>query len=165
MAYNAPVILSFTSMEKKVAPSKKFLEEFRTFISRGNVIDLAIGVIIGGAFGKIVTSLVEDIIMPPIGVLLGGVNFTDFKWVLVQARTNADGKAIPAVSINYGTFAQNMLNFLIIAMTVFLAIKALAAVKGKLAKKEEEEQKADKKKEAEELKVLKEIRDLLQKKA
>lgn len=153
---------------KPVSPSahpKKFVTEFREFISRGNVVDLAIGVIIGGAFGKIVTSLVEDLIMPPIGVLLGGVNFTDFKWVLVAERVAPGGKPIPAVTVNYGAFFQNMFNFLVIAVTVFLAIKALAVLKAKVAKKEEAEAKAEKKKEAEELKVLKEIRDLLQKQA
>ncbi|PIV90721.1 large conductance mechanosensitive channel protein MscL [Candidatus Gracilibacteria bacterium CG17_big_fil_post_rev_8_21_14_2_50_48_13] len=142
---------------------KKFLAEFRDFISRGNVLDLAIGVIIGGAFGKIVTSLVEDVIMPPIGVLMGGVNFTDFKWEMVRASVDETGKVIPAVSLNYGRFGQNLFNFLIIALTVFVAIKVMVTLKSRVLKKEEEEAKAEKKKDAEELKVLKEIRDLLKK--
>lgn len=156
-----------TPIEQPVKPKKPkgFVTEFREFISRGNVIDLAIGVIIGGAFGKIVTSLVEDLIMPPIGVLLGGVNFTDFKWTLVAPYVAEGGKQVPAVTVNYGAFGQNMFNFLIIAITVFLAIKALAAVKSSIIRKEEAEAKKEAKKEAEELKVLKEIRDLLQKKA
>lgn len=152
------------SVTKDISPSpKKFITEFRDFISRGNVIDLAIGVIIGGAFGKIVTSLVEDIIMPPIGVMMGGVNFTDFKWQLVRASVDETGKAIPAVTVNYGLFGQNLLNFLIIALTVFVAVKVMVTLKATVVKKEEAAARAEKKQEAEELKVLKEIRDLLKK--
>lgn len=150
------------------AHPKTFVAEFRDFIARGNVMDLAIGVIIGGAFGKIVTSLVEDLIMPPIGVLIGGVKFSDFKWTLVAEKVGEGGKPIPAVTVNYGAFLQNLLNFLIIALTVFLAIKFLAALKDRMARKEEAAEVAEKivekKKEAEELLVLREIRDLLRKK-
>ncbi|HEY9113618.1 MAG TPA: large conductance mechanosensitive channel protein MscL, partial [Bacteroidales bacterium] len=82
------------------------IKEFKEFAMRGNVVDMAVGIIIGGAFGKIVSSVVSDIIMPPIGYLLGGVNFTDLKFVISQASVNAAGEAIPAVSINYGNFIQ-----------------------------------------------------------
>ena len=95
-------------------------KEFKTFISRGNVMDLAVGVIIGGAFGKIVSSLVADLIMPPIGMLLGRVNFTDLKLVIGQSPV--DNKA---VTINYGNFLQVSLDFLIVALAVFLMVQAI----------------------------------------
>lgn len=96
--------------------------EFRDFISKGNVIDLAVGVVIGGAFGKIVDSLVNDILMPPIGLLIGGVDFKDLKMVLKPATTDAAGTAVDAVSIHYGMFIQTGINFLIIAMAIFLFV-------------------------------------------
>ena len=96
-------------------------QEFKTFISRGNVVDLAVGVIIGGAFGKIVTSLVADMIMPPVGMLLGKVNFTDLKLTIGAAPKVGQ----PAVTINYGNFLQSSLDFLIVAAAVFLIIKAI----------------------------------------
>ncbi len=138
----------------------KIVKEFKEFISRGNVIDLAVGVIIGGAFGKIVTSLVEDIVMPPIGVILGGVNFTDLKIVIQDATTNAEGKTIPEVAIKYGNFFQILFNFLIISLVIFLSIKAINRIN---RKKEQVEAKKAKGKDPEELIVLREIRDLLAK--
>lgn len=99
-------------------------KEFKEFAMRGNVIDLAIGVIIGGAFGKIVTSLVNDIIMPPLGLLLGNMDFSDLKFVLKAAAENS-----PAVSLNYGVFVNNVVNFLIVAFCIFLAVRAINQLK------------------------------------
>jgi len=96
-----------------------FMDEFREFAVKGNVLDLAVGVIIGAAFGKIVTSLVNDIIMPPVGLLLGGVNFKDLAWVLKPAT-----ETTAAVAINYGMFINNVIDFLIIAMVIFMVVKS-----------------------------------------
>ena len=101
-----------------------FLQEFKAFAMKGNVIDMAVGVIIGGAFGKIVSSIVADVIMPPIGLLVGGVNFTDLKWVLKPAEM-VDGKEVAAVTLNYGNFLQVTFDFLIIAFSIFMFIKLL----------------------------------------
>lgn len=127
---------------------KKFFKEFLEFIKRGNVIDLAVAVVIGGAFSSIVTSLVNDIIMPLIGIIIGGVDFTSLT-VKVGSATLA-----------YGNFIQNIINFLIIAFVIFVVIKAmnkLMSLKKKEEKKEETPAKSD------ELKTLEEIRDLLKK--
>lgn len=102
-------------------------KEFREFISRGNVMDLAVGVIIGGAFGKIVSSLVDDIVMPPIGKLLAGIDFKNLKWV-IGSQTAADGKVID-VAVKYGNFIQTAFEFLIIAFVIFLIIKAYNRVR------------------------------------
>ena len=99
-----------------------FRSEFKEFISQGNVIDLAVGVVIGAAFGKIVTSLVEDIIMPPIGLLIGGVNFADLKFTIQQSAVDATGKTVPPVTINYGNFIQVAISFLIIALAIFVFV-------------------------------------------
>ncbi|WP_455584576.1 large-conductance mechanosensitive channel protein MscL [Bacteroides sp.] len=101
-----------------------FLQDFKAFAMKGNVIDMAVGVIIGGAFGKIVSSVVADVIMPPLGLLVGGVNFTDLKWVMKPAEV-VDGKEIAAVSLNYGNFLQATFDFLIIAFSIFLFIRLL----------------------------------------
>ena len=95
----------------------KFINDFKEFAIKGNVIDMAVGVIIGGAFGKIVTSMVNDMIMPLIGVITGGVNFTDLKWIIQPEKLAADGTTVEsaAVSVNYGMFVQNVVDFLIIA--------------------------------------------------
>ncbi len=103
----------------------KMIDEFKSFALKGNVVDIAIGIIIGAAFGKIVTSLVNDIIMPPIGLLVGGVDFTDLKVVLKGVSVDEAGKAISAVSINYGNFIQTTIDFLIIAFAIFMMIKAM----------------------------------------
>ncbi len=100
------------------------LKEFKEFAMRGNVIDLAVGVIIGGAFGKIVASLVADIIMPPIGLLVGGVNFTDLKWEMKAAGV-VDGVEKAAVTLNYGNFLQVTFDFIIVAFAIFLFIKGM----------------------------------------
>jgi large conductance mechanosensitive channel len=96
--------------------------EFREFIARGNVIDLAVGVIIGGAFGKIVSSLVSDIVMPPIGLALGGVDFAAFKWVI---KPGDPAHKVAEVAISYGVFFNTLVQFLIIAVVIFLMIKAI----------------------------------------
>ena len=133
-----------------------FISEFKEFAMRGNVIDMAVGVVIGGAFGKIVSSLVGDVIMPVVGVLAGGVNFTDLKLTLKEA---VDG--VPAVTINYGSFIQTMVDFLIIAFCIFCVIKALNTLKNKLPK-EEEAAPAEPETPAD-IALLTEIRDLLKK--
>jgi len=104
----------------------KIIEEFKAFAIKGNVIDMAVGIIIGAAFGKIVTSIVNDIIMPPIGLIVGGVNFRDLSFVLKEAVGDT-----PAVAINYGNFLQVAFDFLIIAFAVFMVIKAINATKKK----------------------------------
>jgi large conductance mechanosensitive channel len=106
----------------------KFVDEFKAFALKGNVVDMAVGIIIGAAFGKIVSSVVNDIIMPPIGLLVGGVTFTDLKVVLKAAT-----EAAPAVTWNYGNFLQVTFDFLIVAFSVFLMIKAINAAKRKEA--------------------------------
>ena len=104
-----------------------FLQDFKAFAMKGNVIDMAVGVIIGGAFGKIVSSIVADLIMPPLGLLVGGVNFKDLKLVLKPEQV-VDGENIAAVTLNYGNFLQNTFDFLIIAFSIFLFIKLLKKV-------------------------------------
>lgn len=138
---------------------KKFLNEFKAFAMRGNVVDMAVGVIVGGAFGKIVTSLVNDIIMPPIGFLLGGVNFKDLSCTLGE-KLSEDGKTMEAVTVNYGNFIQQTVDFLIIAFCVFLLVKAVM----KIVKKNEEEPAPAKPGPTTEEKLLTEIRDLLKNK-
>jgi len=113
---------------------KKFFEEFKTFAMRGNVIDMAVGVVIGGAFGKITTSIVNDIIMPLISMLTGGINFSDWKWVLKEAVLAADGAVeVAEVAVNYGNTIAIILDFIIIAFAVFCMVKGL----NNLHKKEE----------------------------
>jgi large conductance mechanosensitive channel len=109
----------------------KLIQEFKQFAVKGNMIDMAVGIIIGGAFGKIVSSLVNDVLMPPLGLLIGGVDFTELKATLKQASINELGEAIPAVTLNYGTFIQTTIDFLIIAMVVFMLIKAINSLKRK----------------------------------
>jgi len=131
----------------------KLVDEFKTFAMKGNVIDLAIGIIIGAAFGKIVSSMVSDIIMPPLGLLIGGVNFTDLK-VIFKAATETN----PAVTWNIGNFLQACFDFLIVAFVVFLVIKAMNAAK----RKEEAAPAAPPAPSKQEI-LLTEIRDLLKK--
>ena len=139
----------------------KFIQEFKEFAVKGNAVDMAVGVIIGGAFGKIVSSIVDDIIMPPIGWLIGGVKFSDLKIELPAVKLPCI-EEMQSVSINYGNFLQTVLNFLIIAFCVFLLMKGI----NKLAKKKAEEPAApapEPEPTAEE-KLLTEIRDLLKNK-
>ena len=110
-----------------------FLKEFKAFALKGNVMDMAVGVIIGGAFGKIVTSLVNDIIMPPIGILVGGVDFTNLKLVIKKAVIENGAEIAPAVTWNYGAFIQQVVDFTILAFCVFMMVKVM----NKLMKKEE----------------------------
>lgn len=133
-----------------------FIQEFKTFAMKGNVVDLAVGIIIGGAFGKIVSSLVSDIIMPPIGLLIGGVKFNDLVIPLKHAGVDAAGKATEAVTINYGNFIQTSLDFIIVAFAIFIMIKMMNSLK----KKEEAPSNTPIVPTKEEL-LLGEIRDLL----
>lgn len=138
----------------------KFLTEFKQFAMRGNVIDMAVGVIIGGAFGKIVSSIVDDILMPPIGWLIGGVNFSDLKITLPSMEIPGVEKVAEA-TINYGNFIQNFIDFLIISFCVFLLVKGINI----LSKEKEEESKPETPPEpSNEEKLLTEIRDLLKQK-
>lgn len=131
----------------------KIFEEFKTFAIKGNMLDMAVGIIIGAAFGKVVSSLVSDIIMPPIGLLLGGVNFTELS-VVMKAATDA----APAVTWNYGAFIQVVIDFLIVAWAIFLVVKAVNAFK-----KKEEEAPAAPPAPTKDQVLLEEIRDLLKK--
>lgn len=140
-----------------------FLKEFKAFALKGNVVDMAVGVIIGGAFGKIVTSLVNDIIMPPIGLLVGGVDFSDLKLTLKEQILDAAGAVVtPAVTWNYGAFIQQVVDFTILALCVFMMVKLM----NKLTKKEEEKPAAPAPAPApsKEEVLLTEIRDLLKEK-
>ena len=146
----------------------KFLTEFKQFAVKGNAIDIAVGVIIGGAFGKIVTSIVNDIIMPPIGWLIGGVDFKDLKVVLKDAvpeqldeAGNVVQKAVAEVTLNYGAFIQNVIDFIIIAFCVFMLVKFITNLNKK--KEEPAAPPAPPAPSAEE-KLLTEIRDLLKEK-
>ncbi|MBR6593042.1 MAG: large-conductance mechanosensitive channel protein MscL [Prevotella sp.] len=146
----------------------KFLTEFKQFAVKGNAIDMAVGVIIGGAFGKIVTSIVNDIIMPPIGWLIGGVDFKELKVVLKDAvpeqldeAGNVVQKAVAEVTLNYGAFIQNVIDFIIIAFCVFMLVKFITNLNKK--KEEPAAPPAPPAPSAEE-KLLTEIRDLLKEK-
>lgn len=153
-----------------------FLQDFKAFAMKGNVIDMAVGVIIGGAFGKIVTSVVNDLIMPTVGMLVGGVNFTDLKLTMKEAvpeKLNEAGEvieaAVPAVTLNYGNFLQQTFDFLIIAFCIFLMVKGIAKLNN--MKKKEEEAPAEptpapapEPEPSAEEKLLTEIRDLLKNK-
>ncbi|MBQ9974027.1 MAG: large-conductance mechanosensitive channel protein MscL [Oscillospiraceae bacterium] len=143
---------------------KKFFNEFKTFAMRGNVIDLAVGVVIGGAFGKITTSIVNDIIMPFISMLTGGVNFADWKWVLKEAVANAEGVIDPAteVAIKYGNTIAIILDFIIIAFAVFCLVKGINSLHRK--KEEPAPEPAPEPEPSAEEKLLTEIRDLLKEK-
>lgn len=133
--------------------SKSMFKEFQKFIARGNVIDLAVGIIIGGAFGKITSSLVSDIIMPPVGMLLAGVDFAQLSILI------GEGKEGP-VTINYGVFLQTVIDFLIIAFAIFMFVKFINKIR-EAAIKKEEEIKAEDPTPSNEEKLLTEIRDIL----
>jgi len=142
-----------------------FLQDFKAFAMKGNVIDMAVGVVIGGAFGKIVSSLVANVIMPPIGLLVGGVNFTDLKWVMKAAEVGADGKEIaPAVSLDYGQFLQATFDFLIIAFAIFLFIRLITKLTTKKAAEETPAAPPAPPAPTKEEVLLTEIRDLLKEK-
>ncbi len=135
------------SIKEELKKSKGFIDEFKTFIKRGNVLDLAVGVIIGGAFGTIVSSLVDDILMPIVGVIIGGHDFSNLSITV--------GSAV----IKYGSFIQNVIDFLIVAFCVFIFVKLINRffIKEKVEEKKEEPKKSD------EVLLLEEIRDLLKK--
>lgn len=142
--------------EKKI---KKTAEEFKAFIAKGNVVDMAVGVIIGTAFGKIVTSLVNDILMPLLGVITGGANFSSKKLVLSPAEVDAAGEVVKAeAAVLYGSFIQNIIDFLLIALCIFFMTKMIAGMKDKLTKKEEKPAEPAKPTTED---LLTEIRDLL----
>lgn len=130
------------------------IQEFKTFAMRGNVVDMAVGIIIGGAFGKIVSSVVEDIVMPPIGLLVGGVDFTNLAITLKGAAGET-----AAVTLNYGKFVQTVFDFLIVAFAIFMMIKGMNALK-----KKEEEAPAQPPAPSPEQMLLAEIRDILRQK-
>lgn len=109
----------------------RLIKEFRDFAVRGNVIDLAVAVVIGGAFGKIVAAFVSDIIMPPIGLLVGGIDFSDLSLVLKEAEIGAAGEEIAAVTLNYGHFIQIIVEFVIIAFAIFLIVNLINSLKRK----------------------------------
>lgn len=129
------------------------MTEFKDFAMRGNVVDMAVGIVIGGAFGKIVSSFVSDVLMPPIGMLMGGVDFSDLSVVLKEAAGEA-----AAVTLNYGSFIQTVVDFLIIAFAIFMVIKAMNNMK-----KKEEVAPAEPPKPSAEVELLTEIRDSLKK--
>ena len=143
---------------------KKFLEEFKAFAMRGNVIDMAVGVVIGGAFGGITTSIVNDIIMPLISMITGGLDFSAWKWVLKEAVLDETGAEVAAaVSVNYGNLISVILDFIIIAFAIFCVVKAINKARALTEKQEEEAPAAPPEPSAEE-KLLTEIRDLLKNK-
>jgi large conductance mechanosensitive channel len=127
------------------------MSEFREFAMRGNVVDMAVGIVIGGAFGKIVSSFVSDVLMPPIGLAVGGVDFSSLSMTLKEAAGEAE-----AVTLNYGAFIQTVVDFIIIAFAIFMVIKAMNSMK-----KKEEEKPEEPPKPSEEVTLLTEIRDQL----
>lgn len=140
-----------------------FFGEFKEFVSRGNVLDMAVGVVIGGAFGKIVSSVVNDILMPPIGLLLGGVDFTDLKVVLQPEKVDELGDVVtPLVTLNYGSFIQTIVDFLIIAFAIFTMIKGINKLK-RMAEPEEPKAPEAPAPKPDDVVLLEEIRDLLKK--
>ena len=132
------------------------LKEFKEFVARGNVVDLAVAVIIGAAFGRVVTSLVSDVVMPVVGLFTGGVDFSNMAVVLKQASVDAAGKTVPAVLLKYGVFINAAIDFLIVAAVIFLMVKAINTLKRQEAKKPDTPPAPSR----EEV-VLLEIRDLL----
>ena len=141
-----------------------FLKEFKEFAVKGNVMDMAVGVIIGGAFGKIVTSVVNDIIMPPIGLLIGGVDFSDMKLTMKKAVLDAAGEVVsPAVTWNYGAFIQQVVDFTILAFCVFILVKLINSLNKKKEAPAPAPAPAPEPKPTKEEILLTEIRDLLKK--
>lgn len=135
-----------------------FIKDFKDFAIKGNLFDIAVGIIIGAAFGAIVSSFVSDILMPPLGLLLNNVDFKDLKFVLRPEIVAADGKIIPAVTMRYGMFIQTVIDFIIIAFSIFLLLRVIQRMK----RKEEEKQAAAPP--AADIVLLTEIRDLLKEK-
>ena len=144
---------------------KKFFSDFKAFIAKGNVIDMAVGVVIGGAFGKIVTALVNNIIMPLVGLLTGGTNIADLQYVLSPEVLDEAGAVVtPANILAYGLFIQAIIDFILIALSIFIFLRIMLAVKSKFEKKQEEAPAPapeEPKETAED--ILAEIRDLMKK--
>jgi len=134
-----------------------FFKQFKEFAVKGNVLDLAVGVIIGAAFGKIVSSFISDVVMPPLGLLIGGVDVKHLSLVLKDATTDANGAVVEAVTLNYGMFIQNVVDFTFIAFVIFVAIKGIHTLKKKEEAPEEKPEATPTEK------LLEEIRDLLKK--
>ena len=111
----------------------RILQEFKAFAMRGNVVDMAVGIVIGGAFGKIVSSLVTNVIMPPIGVITGGADFKNLEIVLKEATVDAAGNPVPAVAIGYGAFINTIIDFVIIAFAIFMVVKLMSLARKKQA--------------------------------
>ena len=142
-----------------------FLKDFKAFAMKGNVIDMAVGVIIGGAFGKIVTALVNDVIMPAIGLLIGGINFKDLKLTLSPEELNEAGEVVKAaVTLNYGNFLQQTFDFIIIALSIFTVIRVITKLTAKKKAEEPAPAPAPVPEPSAEEKLLTEIRDLLKEK-
>ena len=147
---------------------KKFFEDFKAFAVKGNIVDMAVGVVVGGAFGKIVTSFVNDIITPLLGILLGKMSFTDLKWVITPAVLDETGNVVTAeLALTYGNFIQQVIDFLIISLSIFVVLRLMMTLKTALEKKEEavveEPAPAAPPAPSDELVTLREIRDLLKK--
>ena len=134
-----------------------FFKQFKEFAVKGNVLDLAVGVIIGAAFGKIVSSFISDVVMPPMGILVGGVDVKHLNLVLKEASVDANGAVVEAVTLNYGMFIQNVVDFTFIAFVIFVAIKGIHTLKKKEEVLEEKPEATPTEK------LLEEIRDLLKK--
>jgi large conductance mechanosensitive channel len=134
-----------------------FFKQFKEFAVKGNVLDLAVGVIIGAAFGKIVSSFISDVVMPPLGLLVGGVDVKHLNFVLKEASIDANGAVVEAVTLNYGMFIQNVVDFTFIAFVIFVAIKGIHTLKKKEEAPEEKPEATPTEK------LLEEIRDLLKK--
>lgn len=150
------------NLKENIKP-KKFLKDFREFAVKGNVVDLAVAVIIGGAFGKIVSSLVADIVMPLVSVLIGGINFSSLKLTLKDVVLNETGAVKnAAVIMNIGVFFRNIVDFLIIAVAIFFMVKIISRLKARLVKEEEAKEKAPESL-TKDQELLVEIRDLLKK--
>lgn len=155
--HHKPIINS-----EKAIIMANLMKDFKDFAMKGNVVDMAVGVVIGAAFGKIVSSLVDDLIMPLVGVATGGMNFTDFKWVIQEAVMKGDEVIKPEVTLNWGTWIQTIVDFLIVAFCIFIMIKFIT----RLRKEKELEVEAEAAAEApaeptKEEQLLTEIRDLL----
>lgn len=146
---------------KLVGKSKGFIADFKKFAMRGNVIDMAVAVVMGTAFNKIISSLVNDIIMPAIGAIMGGVNFTDLKYVISPAVVVDGVETVAEAAIKYGAFIQSVVDFLIIAFSMFIVIKLVALMSHK---KEQAEEEAPPPPKPDDVVLLEEIRDLLKEK-
>ncbi len=146
---------------------KKFFKDFKEFAMKGNVLDMAVGVIIGAAFGKIVSSLVADIITPLISLATGSLNFVDLKWVIKEAVLEGGEEIVPAVTMNYGAFLQTVIDFVIVALSIFIILRIIMNAEKKMAERKKKEEEVKEETPAEpvetELDILKQIRDSLKK--